>query len=43
MKYVLLINNQLFYVQPVVELFGFQTFRPWAYLMKVIPETRRAH
>jgi hypothetical protein len=24
-------------------LFGFQIFWPWAYLMKVIPETRRAH
>jgi len=25
------------------KLFGFQTFRLWMYLMKVIPETRRAH
>ena len=25
------------------KLFGFLIFRFWAYLMKVIPETRRAH
>jgi len=25
------------------KLFGFQTFHFWAYLMKVIPEIRRAH
>ena len=24
-------------------IFGFLSFRLWAYLMKVIPETRRAH
>jgi hypothetical protein len=25
------------------KLFGFPIFRFWAYLMEVIPETRRAH
>jgi len=25
------------------KLFGFPIFRFWAYLMKVIPETHRAH
>jgi len=25
------------------KLFGFPIFRFWAYLMKVIPETRRVH
>jgi hypothetical protein len=25
------------------KLFGFPAFQLWAYLMKVIPETRRAH
>jgi hypothetical protein len=25
------------------KLFGFPIFRFWAYLMQVIPETRRAH
>jgi hypothetical protein len=25
------------------KLFGFPIFRFWAYLIKIIPETRRAH
>jgi hypothetical protein len=27
----------------ILKLFGFPIFRIWAYLMKVIPETCRAH
>jgi len=32
-----------FYCFQNFKLFGFPIFRYWAYLMKVIPETRHAH
>ena len=31
------------YDKTLLKLFGFPTFRFWAYLMKVIPEARRVH
>jgi hypothetical protein len=35
---------RIFYCsQILLKLFGFPIIRPWEYLMKVIPETRRAH
>ena len=32
-----------FYCSQNFKLFGFPIFQIWAYLMKVVPETRRAH
>ena len=38
-----LVQAHWFYCSQKLKLFGFQIFRFWAYPMKVIPETRRAH
>ena len=37
------LNPLLYLLQKLFKLFGFTTFRPWVYLMKVIVETCRAH
>ena len=40
---VLFVKAEIFLLPKLLKLFGFPTFRIWVYLMKVIPETRRAH
>jgi len=34
------VNRRHAYAPKLLKLFGFPTFRLWAYMMKVIPETR---
>ena len=40
---VLFVKAEIFFLPKLLKLFGFPTFRIWAYLMKGIPETRSAH
>ena len=40
---VLFVKAEIFLLPKLLKSFGFPTFRIWVYLMKVIPETRRAH
>ena len=36
-------DYSVFLLPNISKLFGFQIFWLWAYMIKVIPETRRAH